>query len=428
MARYHVPGVSVAVINDGTIDWAKGYGKTRVDGTHPVSESTLFQAASIVKLVTATGALRLVQHGALDLDRDVNLQLQTWQVPPNQYTTERPVTLRQLLSHRAGVTTHGFSGYGHAEALPSLGQVLDGEPPANSAPIRVDTLPGSRYRYSGGGYEVVQKLVEDATEQPFARVMQEEVLDPVRMTNSTFMLPLSDARKAMTACGHTYGGEAVEDCWKRYPETAAAWLWTTPSDLAKLGIALSDAANEVPDPILNQTTVAQMLTRDADEMGLGPGVHGEGNALHFDHAGWNHGFRSYMVVYPYLGKGVVVMANGDGGDLLINEIVRSVARTYQWPNYASQRRVTRGVEPTSLNAHIGEYEVRNYGFVLSVRRERDHLIVSTPRGSWFTFYPAGDNEFFAIEDGSELTFANAEDNDQPILRVWGMTALRRAGQ
>jgi CubicO group peptidase (beta-lactamase class C family) len=292
----------------------------------------------------------------------------------------------------------------------------------------VDTLPGSRYRYSGGGYEVVQQLVADAARQPFAQVMQEKVLDPVRMTSSTFMLPLSDDRKAIAACGHTYSGEPVEDCWNRYPEAAAAWLWTTPSDLARLGIALSDAANEAPNPILNQRIVTQMLTKDADEMGLGPGVHGEGNTLHFDHAGWNHGFRSYMVVYPYLGKGVVVMANGDGGDLLINEIVRSVARTYRWPDYASQQRATTAVDPTALNAHAGEYEVRNYGFVLSVRRESDHLIVSTPRGSWYTFYPAGDNDFIAIEDGSELTFTKAAESGQPILRVWGMTALRRADQ
>lgn len=428
MARYHVPGVSVAVIDDGKIDWVKGYGVTRTGGTLPVSESTLFQAASIVKLVTATGALRLVQHGVLDLDRDVNLQLQTWRVPPNKYTSEHPVTLRDLLSHRAGVTTHGFSGYAHGEPLPSLRQILDGEPPANSAPIRVDALPGSRFRYSGGGYEVVQKLVEDVTEEPFAQVMQEEVLDPVRMTSSTFMLPLSDERKAMAACGHTYGGEPVKDCWNRYPETAAAWLWTTPSDLAQLGIALSDAANERPNSILNQAIIAQMLTSDTDEMGLGPGVHGEGNALHFDHAGWNHGFRSYMVFYPYLGQGVVVMANGDGGDLLISEIVRSVARVYRWPDYAPRRRATTTVDPTALDGHAGEYEVRNYGFLLSIRRESDHLIISTPRGSWYTFYPAGDNEFFAVEDGSVLTFTKTAESGQPMLRVWGMTALRRVGQ
>src|SRR3546814_10206034 len=140
------------------------------------------------------------------------------------------------------------------------------------------------------------------------------------------------------------------------------------------------------------------------------------------------GFRSYMVVFPYVGKGFGVMSKGDCGDLLINEIVRSVARKYRWPDYASQQRATTAVDPTALNAHAGEYDVRNYGFVLSVRRESDHLIVSTPRGSWYTFYPAGDNDFIAIEDGSDLPFTKGEESSQPILRVLGMTALRRADQ
>ncbi|HET6680358.1 MAG TPA: serine hydrolase domain-containing protein [Gemmatimonadaceae bacterium] len=428
MARYNVPGVSIAVIDNGTIAWAKGYGTTREDGTLPVSESTLFQAASIAKLVAATGALRLVQHGVLDLDRDVNLQLRAWRVPPNQFTAEHAVTLRELLSHRAGITVHGFSGYAHGDSLPSLRQILDGEPPANSAPIRVDMTPGSQFRYSGGGYLVVQQLVIDATGQSFAQVMQDEVLGPVGMTSSTFMLPLSDERKGLTACGHTYSGESVEGCWNRYPETAAAGLWSTPTDLAKLGLALSAAAGEAPNSILSKAIATQMLGGNADETGLGPGVHGAGEVLHFDHAGWNNGFRSYLVVYPALGKGAVVMANGDGGDLLINEIVRSIARTYRWPDYAPEQRNATAMDTAALDARAGEYDVRAYGLTLNVRRERDHLIVSTPRGSWYTFYPAGDTTFFATEDGSELTFTCSPQSRQPILRVWGMAALRRTDQ
>src|SRR3546814_16990643 len=102
--------------------------------------------------------------------------------------------------------------------------------------------------------------------------MQEKVLEPVRMTSSTFMLPLSDDRKAIAACGHTYSGEPVEDSWNRYQEAAAAWLWTTPSDLARLGIALSDAAKEAPNPLLNRRISTQMLTKDDDELGWVPEV------------------------------------------------------------------------------------------------------------------------------------------------------------
>ncbi len=428
MRRYRVPGVSIAVINDGAIAWARGYGVTRMGTTLAVSETTLFQAASIAKLVTATGALRLVQRGTLELDRDVNSQLRTWRIPPNEYTAAHPVTLRDLLAHRAGVTPDGFAGYARGEPLPTLLQILDGVAPATSPPIRVNAIPGSRHRYSGGGYVIVQQLVADATHQPFERAMQELVLDPVRMSDTTMVLPLPAEREAMAACGHSHGGEPVSGCWNQYPETAAAWLWTTPSDLAKLAIALSDAANAKPDPILDQKIITQMLARDADDMGLGPGVHGAGSALHFDHAGWNHGFRAYLVMYPRLGKGVVVMANGDDGDLLINEIVRSVARTYQWPDHSPQRRAAMTIAPAALDALAGDYEVRDYGLVLSVRREEGGLIVSTPRGSWYTFQPARDDAFFAIEDGSELTFAKDAASGRPALHIWGMTALRREGK
>lgn len=425
MARYHVAGVSIAVINGGKIDWAKGYGRTASEGTRPVTETTLFQAASLVKLVTATGALRLVQAGVLDLDRDVNAQLLTWRVPMNRYTAERPVTLRQLLSHRAGVTSHGFAGYANGEPLPTLRQILEGEPPANSQPVRVDLLPGSQFRYSGGGYEIIQQLVEDATGRSFADVIQRRVFDPARMTNTTFQLPLSVERRAMVACGHTYGGEPVDHCWKQYPETAAAGLWTSPLNLAKLGIALSNAVNGIANPILRQAIVVQMLTKDADDMGLGPGVHGDGDSLSFDHAGWNAGYRSYMVMYPKLGKGVAIMANGDGGDLVIQEIVRSVARTYQWPDYAPQQRRVAVIDTLMLNALVGEYDVREYGLVLSVTRDGDHLILSTTRGSWYTYYPSTNNRFFAIEDGSEISFAIAAESIPSTLYIWGMSALRR---
>lgn len=428
MARYNVPGVSIALIDEGKIAWTKGYGVTRMHGTEPVSPSTLFQAASLVKIVTATGALRLVQEKGLSLDGDVNEFLRNWKVPANAYTEKTPVTLRGLLSHSAGVTVEGFPGYAHNAALPSLRQILDGVPPANSPPIRVDAIPGSIHRYSGGGYMIVQQLVEDQSKKAFSQWAHEKVLSPVGMVDSTFMQRLPDDRRVVAACGHGFDGMPVKYCGNIYPEISAAWLWSTPTDMAHLGIALSDSLRGRPDTILSQATARLMLTKGIGDMGLGSGVHGTGNGLHFDHAGWNRGFRAYMVVYPYLGKGAVVMANGNGGDTLIDEIVRSIAKTYQWPDFAPQRRTTAAIEPAELDNHTGEYEVREYGIVLSVTRKSDYLIVQTPRGSSWTFYPASDDEYFAIEDGSELTFTKAAGSEESVLRVWGMTALRRFGQ
>ena len=428
MARYHVPGLSIALIDDGQIAWAKGYGVTKASGTEAVSSSTLFQAASITKFVTAIGALRLVEEGKLDLNEDVNERLTSWKLPDNEYTEETPVSLRALLSHTAGVTVRGFPGYSPEQALPGLRQILDGEPPSNSPPIRVDAVPNRTYRYSGGGYMIVQQLMEDATGQSFTDLMQQEVLDRVPMRGSTFRQSLLSGAGEGAACGHGFDGTPIDHCGNVYPETAAAWLWSTPTDLARLGIALSDSLEGRATKILSQASAKVMLQKGLGDMGLGPGVHGEGDRLHFDHAGWTRGFRSYMVVYPHAGKGIVVMANANGAHELIDEIVRSAARTYQWPDFAPQRRKTAAIGPEVLDSHVGEYEVREHGFVLSVKREDDHLVVDTPRGSFYTFYPATDSEYFAIEDGSELTFTEGTEGTAPALRVWGMVGLRRVNR
>ena len=158
MDFFQVPGVSMAVINDYRIEWAKGYGVFEAGQKRPISPETLFQAGSIGKLLVAVGALHYVERGALELDGDVNRSLVSWKVPESEFTATEKVTLRRLLSHSAGMTVAGFQGYAQGEEVPDLRQVLGGTPPANSPPIRVGAVPGKVYRYSGGGYVVVQQL------------------------------------------------------------------------------------------------------------------------------------------------------------------------------------------------------------------------------------------------------------------------------
>src|SRR5688572_27074372 len=135
MRHYKVPGVSIAVIDSFRIAWARGYGVRETGGTSSITTETLFQAASISKPIAAVAALRLVQKGKLDLDEDVNVKLRSWKVPENAFTLARPVTLRRLLSHGAGLTVHGFRGYTSSAPVPTVLQVLDGHSPANSAAI-----------------------------------------------------------------------------------------------------------------------------------------------------------------------------------------------------------------------------------------------------------------------------------------------------
>jgi CubicO group peptidase (beta-lactamase class C family) len=423
MARYKTPGVGVAVVRDGSIDWVAGYGTRGSESLEPVTASTVFQAASISKMVAAAGMLSLVGRGKLELDADVNARLSSWQVPQNEFTSDSPVTLRRLLSHSAGTTVHGFPGYADGQALPSLVQLLNGSAPANSPAITVDRAPGAGYRYSGGGYEIAELLVEDVTGIPFEKVMDETVLAPLGMVDSTFVQPLPAARTRDAARGHRIDGSPVLGGWHVYPEQAAAGLWSTPTDLAQFAIELIAAFHAESDDLLDQSMAREMLSSHAHNMGLGAGVHGEGDDLHFDHAGWSQGFRTYMVAYPNSRDGVVIMTNSDGGHELIREILRSVAAVYDWPDFRPGNASIVSLATDRLDSLAGTYEFREAGFSVSVRRERDHLLVSTPRGSSYTFYPESESLWVAIENGSKMTIVSAPEGSLSM-QLWGMTGHR----
>jgi CubicO group peptidase (beta-lactamase class C family) len=331
MAYYHVPGVSIAVIAEGRIEWARAYGVAEAGGTHAVDTTTLFQAASISKVVTTTAALRLVEQHRLDLDRDVNERLTGWKVPASPYTREQKVTLRRIFTHTGGLTVGGFAGYEPGQPLPTLIQVLDGAPPANSPPIRTDTVPGSIQRYSGGGFVVAQLAIAEAYGRPFDQALEALVLRPAGMVHSTFAQPLPAALEARAASGHGADGSVIPGRWRVHPEQAPAGLWSTPSDLARLAIALQRAAAGENASLLSPELAREMLSPQVGPSGLGFVVLGDGDQRIFRHSGSNAGFRARMVAFVHGGRGAVVMTNGDGGSDLIDEIFESIARVYHWP-------------------------------------------------------------------------------------------------
>jgi CubicO group peptidase (beta-lactamase class C family) len=330
MKHHQVPGVSVAVINNFEIEWAKGYGEMEADSGHSVTIETLFQAASISKPVAASAALHLVEQGLLDLDEDVNSKLHSWKIPENEFTRMKKVTLRHLLSHSGGLTVNGFPGYGYGEKIPSLHQILDGEKPANSSPVRVDKEPGSGFRYSGGGYTILQVLLEDVTGKPFAQLIQEAALDPLGMSDSTYEQPLPTDRAPQAATAHSNEGQPIKGKWHTYPEMAAAGLWTTPSDLARFALEIMKARKGMSNRLLSASMTKHMLTRQAGRFGLGFYLAGEGRAFYFGHGGSNRGFRCLLVALPETGQGVAVMTNAENGLPLGKEIIRAVATTYNW--------------------------------------------------------------------------------------------------
>ena len=415
MLHHHVPGLSLAIINNGEVEWAKSYGVKQSGSPEPVTPETLFQAASISKPVMAAAAMRLVQEGLLDLDEDVNLKLKSWQVPENEFTGTEKVTLRRLLSHTAGLTVHGFGGYAEGEPVPSLQQILDGQEPANSEPVRVDTLPGSLWRYSGGGSTIVQQLLMDVLGKPFPQILQELVLERAGMLNSVYSQPLSASLAGREAAAHHEDGQPYKGSWHTYPELAAAGLWTTPADLARYTIEIRKAFLGQSEKLLNQEIARQMLTPHLGSWGLGPhiGKSQDGTRAWFEHGGSNAGFRCRFLMFLESGQGFVAMSNAEQGTFLISEIQRSLAHTYGWEDHLQQERERISLDKETLKACQGVFGIESIpGLQISIVYEADRLMVNIP--GFLTesveLYPQAEDLFFIKEHAEEIRFSAKHDS------------------
>jgi CubicO group peptidase (beta-lactamase class C family) len=355
MAQSHLPGITIAVIDNDQIAWARGFGVKEAGTTDSVTTSTLFQAQSISKAVTATATLVLINSGRLSLDESPNVYLKLWKLPYNDYQAREKVTLRRILSHSSGLNVGSFAGYGIGEPLPTLLQILSGEKPANNPPIRVDFIPGTKSRYSGGGAEVMQQLLTDVTGEPFPQLMSRLVLTRVGMMLSTYEQPLPKARWVEAASGHDGDGAVMKGRWLIQPQLAAGGLWTTPTDLAKWALEITKAWKGEPNKLFSKRIATEMLTVQKPPYGLGVEVQGTGPSLQFSHGGSNLGFRAQLVMFPAVGKGAVIMANGDRADWVIGNLIRSIASEYDWPALKQAEREAVPLSAAQLDALVGVY-------------------------------------------------------------------------
>jgi CubicO group peptidase (beta-lactamase class C family) len=379
MAQRHIRGLSLAIIKDGKIAVARAYGVTDDSTKAPVTISTLFQAGSISKPVSALGALHLVEAGTLSLDGNVNDKLESWKVPDNRFTATEKVTLRRLLSHSAGLTVHGFPGYDVADRMPTVVQVLDGTPPANTAPIRVDTTPGAIWRYSGGGFTVMQLMVADVTGQPFPQFLQKTVLGPAGMTSSSFEQPLPNAKAASTAAGYYADGSPVRGRWHAYPEMAAAGLWTTPTDLAKWAIEVQETLAGRGHGIISPAMARQFVTEQKGGSGLGVGVQGTGRSLRFSHGGRDEGFDALLEAGAETGDGVAIMINANDNSRLMGRVREYVQRSW---GFSSPSSPPAGGEPSATAAvRIDRTRLAQYAGYYEASENNMVALVPNPDGS-----------------------------------------------
>jgi CubicO group peptidase (beta-lactamase class C family) len=418
MTHLATPGVSVAAIEGFEAHWSRGFGKRTSGAIEDVTPTTPFQAGSISKPVFALAVMRLVERGTLDLDADVNNYLASWRVPTNEGWMPR-ITLRQLLSHTAGTTVHGFPGYPVDGSLPTVPQVLNGEFPANNQPVVVDLLPGTQFRYSGGGTTIAQQVVVDVMSRPFADLMRELILDPLGMTDSTFEQPLPSPMAVRASTAHPWNGVQTRGGWHVYPEMAAAGLWTTAGDLARLGTEVMRTLRGERSPLgLKQDTVAEMLRPQLpdqkvgqDFVGLGWFCAGQGDEFKFGHQGANEGYLAEIRLFPAQGRGATVMNNSIQGWPLRGEIMNAIGREYEWPS--PQAMHAAAAMPSQMD-FSGRYTNQD-GILFEVAQTADGLLVQFDRHMPIPLKPGADGEFLATAVNLRLRFEKGDGGNPPLV-------------
>ncbi len=400
MGELKIPGVSIAVLNNGVLEWAKGYGIADSLENRKVDTETLFQAGSISKPVAATRAMQLAGNESISLDEDINTYLTTWNVPSNEFTTEEKVTTRRILNHTAGLTVSGFLGYKRGETIPSLPNILDGK--GNTEPVRVYKEPGGSWSYSGGGYSVLQQMIIDFDQSNFPSIMKQHVLSPLGMASSTYKNPLPDNLHKRAATGYNFDGSQVEGKWWVYPEMAAAGLWTTPSELILWAKTIQKIYQTQEDGLLKASIVNEMLTPNEDSQGLGPYV----LEHFFGHGGADEGFRANVSVWKETPNAVVIMVNSQNGNTIIRETLMSIAQEYGLPGYSPRTRVFKELSKEELEAYTGVFDFQEDG-QMEVAVKEDGLELT---GSIFSdppifLWPESDSTFFNRNSGTRYQFS-----------------------
>ena len=351
METHGISALSVAVVEDYRLHWARAYGVADEATGALADAETLFQAASISKPVSAMAVLRAVQDGLFKLDDDINSILRSWKLQDDaELLAETPVTPRMLLSMTAGTTVSGFPGYKPDAELPTVPEVLGRageETPANTKPVVVGWQPGSRYEYSGGGSTILQLALSDVQGEPFEEILQETVLDPLGMSRSCFCQPLPEALhgNAARAGGSTTGsateGRKPRAPWHVYPELYAAGLWTTPTDLAKFLIEVQLSLEGRSNRILTAESTRKMVTpggvghyalgfTTGSETPHRPAPPGEADR-YFGHTGGNWGFRGNFVGSLEGGNGYVILASGSvANPVIFVELPMRIRAAYGW--------------------------------------------------------------------------------------------------
>ena len=438
MKYYKVPGLSIAVIKDFKIDWAKGYGLADTIQKTKVTTKTMFSAGSISKFLMAVTALKLVEEGKILLDSPINDYLTSWKITENDYTKKTPVTLRMLLSHSAGTSQTSYFGFTPTEPLPTIVEVLSGAKISQTRAVVVNSAPNKEFRYSGGGSMIAQMVLMDVSKKSFGNLTQQVLFDKIGMTNSTFEQPVPE--KFSKQCSWAYS----QASWFKgmpyvYPQQAAAGLYSTPTDLAKFFIDVQNSFNG-KGKVLSEAMTKKMLTSQVnvsdggykEQMAIGPFLiqrtdNKDPNGVYFEFTGVNAGFLAYGMASVQGGNGVIVMLNsGDNQNGIGKEIRRAVAKVYNWTNYLPTEIQPINLPEDELNKMAGRYRMGT-DEVLYLRKEKNYLVENINNGNEIYCFPISKDSivftdynikgFFKRNENGEIIGLQNIYQEKPMLKM-----------
>ena len=414
MKFYKIPSVSIAVINNGKIEWTKTYGYADIEMKRLANKTTLYQVASITKSVNGLGIMKLVQDGKLSLTNDIRNYLKTWTFPDNELSKNKTITLKNLLSHTAGLSVHGFIGYTVNDTLPTINQILNGEKPANNEPIKPIYPINEHFEYSGGGYIVIRKILDDNISFNYDSLMTAVVLKPLKMTNSTFSQPLSFGYKNY-AYGTDKEMQTLKGNYYIYPEQSAGGLWATATDIAKFVLSIQNNLKGSPNSLINKSLTDEMLTPVLNNYALGFGIVEKGGEKYFWHEGESYGYNSLYYGSFKTGKGVVILTNAypSNGQPFIQELLNSVATAYSWKNFYNPTKKKLAFVPDTLLAkYIGDYYSENPQMKISITRNSNQLELTARRPE--KMYATKPDTFFLASSPNDNCVFSSSKNDGNI--------------
>jgi len=417
MEHYKVPGIQITIVENGKLVWNKGYGISRVDDGIAVDSQTIFQAGSISKSLTAFTVMKLVEQDVLDLDEDISKYLKTWKLPESKFTKDTIITLRMLLSHTSGMNNSNHPGFPQGESLPTLNQLLNGY--ERYKKVDFDTLPNVRYKYSNTAYAVIQKVLEDVTNNSFGSIAKKEVLEPLGMKHSFFYPFQYDEEETDISFAYNRKGEVVKDYWFNAASLTSGGLWTTAEDLATFLVAFQEVL-DANKGLISQQNAQDMITRVKANYGLGFNLKKEEDSLVFYHTGKNRGFTNMMIASKTGKNAIVVLTNGDNGGYLFSEIIRGISHLKNWDFLQPKELNTVEVSVDILKTYEGIYQLvldgEIYTLKIELKGEHLQLIDLDENNKTYPLRALSETKFRDIDDGEKVDFL--KDENGAVVLLW----------